>query len=327
MTGVVEKFLVLWGMEDAHTELVATRENHVYKVDRAGDLYALRLHRRGLRTDAELQSELQWMAAAGEGGLQVPNPVPTSEGAFLHVVDGIQVDMLTWLKGETLSAMAQKGGTIDRSGTYRAIGRAMAQLHEISDTWTPPETFCRWAWDAEGLLGDAPIWGRFWDNPTLTASERALLLHLRDAALEDLNKPSAGLDFGLIHADLVDENIVFNGQQPQLIDFDDGGFGYRLFDIAGALIKKHDWRDFDQLKQALIAGYLQVRHIDLSALDLFMGLRAASYVGWIVTRMQEQAAHDRNRRFIDTAVIFADIYLSNRHRVTETVSISQGNET
>jgi len=95
-----------------------------------------------------------------------------------------------------------------------------------------------------------------------------------------------------------------------LIDFDDGGFGFRLFDIATALLKHRHAPDYLELQASLINGYTSVRTIDLTALDLFMALRAATYVGWNITRMNEDGATGRNARFITTAKRLAAAYLA-----------------
>ena len=94
--------------------------------------------------------------------------------------------------------------------------------------------FDRPVWDAQGLLGETPLWGRFWENPQLTAAQAALLTQARDHALARLSALK-GADYGLIHADLVQENVLIGPGGPHLIDFDDGGFGYRLFDMATVL--------------------------------------------------------------------------------------------
>lgn len=309
MTWPVEQALQLWGMPGAGCQLAATRENRVYRVTSGERTFALRLHRKGLRSDSELRSELQWMAALNAGGLHVPAPVPSSNGILMHVVGGIQVDVLTWLPGAPIGSTAGGLAVNDRTGLYRNIGREMARLHSISDYWAPPEDFERLSWDWDGLVSDAPVWDRFWDNPSLKEAEHALMLELRDAA-RDMLKHETELDYGLIHADLVRENVMLNGDAVQFIDFDDSGFGYRLFDIATALLKNLKEPDYDALRSALIEGYLSVRQIDLGALDLFLALRAASYVGWIITRMDEDGAEARNRRFIDTAIPLAQSFLN-----------------
>ncbi|MEL7465077.1 MAG: phosphotransferase [Pseudomonadota bacterium] len=302
MSAVVEKALDLWGMGDADWRLVAARENHVYKVvSPSRGAFALRLHRPDFRSDAELWSELEWMGAIAEGGLNVPAPVPATDEACLQKIDGLQVDVLTWLNGAPLGATGRPLNVPNRLETFRKIGSEMARLHEISDAWAPPEGFQRWSWDRAGLLGDDPLWGRFWENPTLSDADRALFTNVRSASARRLGALEGTLDFGLIHADLVRENLMIDGDEIHLIDFDDAGFGFRLFDMATFLLKNGDEPDYPDLKKAFIDGYKAKRAIDADALDLFLLLRALTYVGWIVERMNEDGAELRNARFINTA--------------------------
>jgi Ser/Thr protein kinase RdoA (MazF antagonist) len=181
----------------------------------------------------------------------------------------------------------------------------MARLQEISDAWQHPPGFSRTSWDRNGLLGDAPVWGRFWENPTLSPEDRDLMRAFRRAADAELATLEPSLDFGLIHAELVRETVLINGDEIQLIDFDDGGFGFRLFDLATTLGKLRDEPDVGDLKAALIDGYRSVRPLETTHLDLFMALRAATYVGWIIPRMAEDGAAARNTRFIEAATALA----------------------
>ncbi|NVK15129.1 MAG: phosphotransferase [Rhodobacteraceae bacterium] len=299
-------------MEGAGASLIATRENQVYRLDHSGKSYALRLHRPGYRTDAELWSELQWMNSAAEGGLRVPAPVTSPSGEFLHKAGGLQADVLTWLSGAPIGRTGGGLNTGNRTGLFFGIGREMARLHSVSDRWTPPKGFSRWSWDRKGLLGANPLWGRFWDNPGLTTEDRSLFLALRSEADAELQQLESTLDFGLIHADLVRENIMADGGKLQLIDFDDSGFGFRLFDLATTLLRNMQEADYPALRAALIAGYLSVRVIDLTALDLFLVLRSATYAGWIITRMDEPGSKGRNQRFIGTARVLARQYLARK---------------
>ena len=192
---------------------------------------------------------------------------------------------------------------------FRRIGRAVARLHVVSDGWVPPSSFRRCAWDRTGLVGKAPVWGRFWENPSLAPDDRALFATVRKVASRELAERDDGLDFGLIHGDLVRENILIHSGRVQFIDFDDGGHGYRLFDIAGVLVKNLSEPAFDELREALIEGYRSERPLDTDALDLLLLLRACTYVGWIVPRMGEDGAAARNRRFLDAARPLARAYL------------------
>jgi len=263
--------------------------------------YAMRLHRQGYRTDQELWSELQWMAAVAAKGCKVPAPIPSTSGAVLQLVDDVQVDVLTWLDGVTIADAIAQSSAADRAAMFAGIGREMARLHQISDNWQQPSGFTRCAWDRNGLLGPAPLWGRFWDNPALNAADKNLMLAFRRAARQTLEQAEQSLDYGLIHADLVGGNMMTHAGHLQLIDFDDGGFGFRIFDIATALLKQMCDPDYDDLRASLISGYISIRPINLDLLGLFMALRAVTYVGWNITRMAEPGGAARNARFIAAA--------------------------
>lgn len=314
MKDPLAKALALWGHETAVCTFVAGRENRVYHVRTDSGDFALRLKRPGYRTRAELLSELQWLEAMDRAGLSVPQPQPSLSGALLEEVDGLQVDLIGWLSGQPLGRSRDPLKLDDAQATFRALGAEMAKLHAACDAWQAPETFSRCHWDLDGLLGEAPLWGRFWDNPTLDGETAGLLTEFRETARRDLADRADALDFGLIHADLVRENVMLDGPALRMIDFDDGGYGFRLFDIATALLKNMAEPDFAQLKAALLEGYQAVRPLDIQALDLFMALRAVTYVGWIVPRMEEDGAPARNVRFINHARELCSQYLEQPGR-------------
>lgn len=309
MNVVVGKALPLWGLAGADYALVAARENAVYRIKTPKVTYAMRLHRKGYRSDDELGSELHWMKAVHDGGVHVPIPITSLTGDVMHVVDSIQVDVLTWMDGNTLDAILAQSDASVRIALFYALGQNMARLHEISDAWKPPAGFTRCAWDVDGLVGETPIWDRFWDNPALTIRDRDLLIALRHRAQTDLQDLLVTSDYGLVHADLVAANVIADGTSLCLIDFDDGGYGFRIFEIATALLKHIDAPDYSTLKRTLIDGYASVRAVDLAPLDLFMALRAATYVGWNITRMDEDNGMTRNTRFIQTATKLAMTYV------------------
>lgn len=300
-SAVVAAALAPWGLQAAAVTFVAGRENRVFRVRADGGDFALRLKRPGYRSDEELLSELQWMEAMGRAGLHVPRPVPSGHGRLLEVVDDQRVDLLSWLPGRPLGASREPLDLVDAEAVFRRLGHETARLHHASDGWQRPAGFTRCAWDIDGLLGDAPVWGRFWENPALDAPTRRLLESFRAAAAQALLPRAGGLDYGLIHADLVRENVLLDGAHIAMLDFDDAGFGFRLFDLATTLLKNLAEPNYEDLKAALLAGYAQVRPLDLELLDLFIALRAVTYVGWIVPRIGEDGSEARNHRFIDAA--------------------------
>ncbi len=219
------------------------------------------------------------------------------------------VDMVGWLPGRPLGNSRDPLQLDNVAEVFGHLGVSLAHLHNASDSFQPPDGFTRVKWDREGLLGVNPVWDRFWDNPTLDRPTRDLLQEFRAKADAALKQMEPELDYGLIHADVVRENILVDAGRVQLIDFDDGGYGFRLFDIATALLKNRMEPDYETLKAALIAGYSSIRTLDMCHLDLFLALRAVTYVGWVIARMNEPGASERNTRFIADARACCTAYL------------------
>ena len=308
MEALAQRAARLWGFGPDQIRLAARRENIVWRAEDARGAFALRLHRPGYRDAEQLLSELQWMDALAQGGLNVPRPVPSRAGALVEEVGDTLVDLLTWLPGAPIGSQGQLA-VADRVGLCRDLGALLARLHAISDAWTPPAGFSRPAWDRAGLLGDHPLWGPFWDNPGLSAAQRATLLAARAKADAHLAAIEPGLDAGLIHADALSENILIHDGALSLIDFDDGGWGFRDFDLATFLMRFLPASDYPALRAALLEGYATRRAVDPGTLDLFILLRALTYPGWIIPRLHEPGGAERSARAITTALPLAEAYL------------------
>jgi Ser/Thr protein kinase RdoA (MazF antagonist) len=94
---------------------------------------------------------------------------------------------------------------------------------------------------------------------------------------------------GLIHADLHLDNALFWRDDVRVIDFDDCGFGYWLYDIAVSLWELRDRDDYEQFRVALINGYTQHRPLPpggLAHLDDFIAARDVAFGLWFAGTAQ-----------------------------------------
>ena len=100
-----------WDIEGATLGLLKHRENAVFSVQKDDFRAALRLHRHGYHTDAELRSELQWMQALSDAGIRVPEIIPAVSGEPFVNCDAeglpgtIQVDLFRWIDGRQLGSV------------------------------------------------------------------------------------------------------------------------------------------------------------------------------------------------------------------------------
>jgi Ser/Thr protein kinase RdoA (MazF antagonist) len=161
-------------------------------------------------------------------------------------------------------------------------------MHKQSTLWKEPPGFTRQRLDLDGLLGEAPRWGRFWEHPDLTEVEQAALLRARDQVRSALKAYEERSDnFSLIHADLHPDNIIHNAGDLSLIDFDDSAFGWHMYDIAAMLIEFVTAPDFEILCAALLEGYREHRPLarrDVQILPTFILVRGLATIGWFHQR-------------------------------------------
>jgi Ser/Thr protein kinase RdoA (MazF antagonist) len=281
-------------------EPVMHSENVTFRVtDRdGGRSYVLRLHRPGYNSIEELESERVWVQALKETGVPVPDSVVTRQGGHFTRVDIPGRDeqrfagMTTWLEGEPLSNfLTSCTDPSERKRMFFRIGEIAAMFHNQSAEWQAPPGFTRRELNHESLLGEAPFWGRFWEHPDLDASERALLLRQRDKLRASLGAYGKRADtFGLIHADLTLDNILFDGDRLAVIDFDDCAYGWYLYDITALLIECVLQSDIGELQEALFEGYRRRRSLtqqDIDRFSDFLLVRGMALIGWFYQRPEQ----------------------------------------
>jgi len=293
------KALESFPVEVKNVEFIKLSENVTFRVSvRNSDSdYVLRLHRPGYNSIEELNSERIWISALKEAGISVPGSLLTREGQHFTLVDipdtGEQryAGMTTWLPGTPLNEyLTTKSDPEERTRFFRRIGEIAAAIHNQSSNWKEPAGFEMGRLDIEGLLGESPFWGRFWEHAELTTAEKALLLRERERARVTLTDYGESAEnFGLIHADLHPDNIVYNGEDLALIDFDDTAYGWHLYEIATVLIMDRFAPDFEALRAALLEGYREHRDLseqDVELLSAFLLIRGMAIIGWFHQRAE-----------------------------------------
>ncbi|MBS0560167.1 MAG: phosphotransferase [Proteobacteria bacterium] len=305
--------LAQFGVEPADIAFVRMSENVTFRVTdaRDGGLLTLRLHRPWYHSIAELHSEHVWTRALVAAGIAVPEPLATLAGESFARVEVAATGehrwagLARWVDGELLSAVVEREpDTAANARRFADIGAIMAAMHDQASGWTPPPDFERISLDEDGLMGEEPRWGQFWKHSILSPAEGATLLAARDtlrAALARYGKSAR--NYSLIHADLHPGNVLVTNAGAAVIDFDDAGYGWHLYDIAVALVAYQDHPGFAVFRDACVAGYRSVRPLpdaDLALLPMFLLIRDMAQLGWFHQRpeLPREAAIRRHRERI-----------------------------
>ncbi len=278
-----------WGFSAFATEirLITVSENATYAVIRDGEPFAvLRVSQPGyVGGPAAVESEMAWLSALHNDvdGVNVVDDIPTASGSAVAMIsDGSGTAWAcvctSFVEGVVLENLP------DPSSFYHTIGHWTALFHQHSRAWEKPEGFERFTWDVTDMVGEHPRWGR-WEDKELTPEEFALFEMAQEKALSVISHVSKTADtWGLIHADLRPSNIIAAADGTlTVIDFDDSGFSYFLYDYASALsFVEHEPYAPDMAK-AWMAGYQEVTPLSQEQIEVASALsmiRRLQMVGW-----------------------------------------------
>jgi Ser/Thr protein kinase RdoA (MazF antagonist) len=295
--------LASWGLARADLRLIKHRENTVYRVTTdSGSDYALRIHRAGYHSDEAVLSELEWMAALREHDVATPVAWPTLTGGMLARVTSSrghhQCDLFSWVAGDPLGSAEERvfAGTEVLARIYLATGSVAARIHNHGARWLRPAGFERHSWDEQGCLGSTALWGHYGEHESLSESQLGLLDRAAARAVVALRGFGKGDDrYGLIHSDLVPDNLLDDGEVITIIDFDDCGFGWHLWDMATALFWHLDSESYETVLSSIIEGYRAHRPLPdshLMMLPVFLFVRGLVYLGWCNTRRETDTARE-----------------------------------
>lgn len=322
--GVAQGALGAWGWEGAALSVLDVSENVTFLVERtSGEQAVLRVHRPGYHDAVAVASELAWLSAlrhpvAGVGMVRVPEVIAALSGPL--VVEGADP-----LGGPprccVLFAVAPGEEPARRDpALFEALGRLTARLHDHAQAWNRPPWFRRFTWDADAAFGGRARWGRWQDAPGVGPKERALLGAAELAVARRLAE--FGRDpgrFGLIHADLRMANLLIEGgtvaseaMTVTVIDFDDCGFGWHLYDLAGALSFFEDAPDVPELIDRWLIGYRQVRPLpqgDEGEVGTFLVFRRLLLLAWVGSHPEASTAVNLRGGFAARTCEMAESYL------------------
>jgi Ser/Thr protein kinase RdoA (MazF antagonist) len=288
---LAESALGRWGLEGAELSEVAYRENMTFKVDAgARGVYALRVHQANYRTDEQIQSELDLMTYLNEEGIRTPEVVPTLDGELFTTatsggVEPRQVDVFEWIEGTPLRMTGQPIGDLATlTEAYADVGRLAARIYNATEKWQPPAGFDRPAWDEEGIYGVNGIIGDFRRLEGASESQMALLADIAEKLTEVLGEFGRSPDrWGLSQGDLLPENIFVCQDGLRILDFDDAGESWCMFDIATAVFDLAVTPAFEPCLAATVSGYREHRDLPEEHVALFPAFflaRLLSYLGW-----------------------------------------------
>ena len=296
--------------------LINLSENATYLVDDpdTGRTGVLRVHRPGYHTRRAIESELSWLTDLGTS-TPVPTPavIPDRDGERVVTVE------VAGLARHAVLFELVPGATPDEAALaaadFETLGTLTALMHRHARRWRRPAGFERFAWDWRHSLGEAPRWGRWRDGIGVGPAEEALLTDAADLVRARLAAYGRGADrFGLVHADLRAANLLVDGGSVTVIDFDDCGFSWFMYDFGAAVsFLEHDPR-LAQWQDAWLTGYRREEPItpdDEAMLATFVMLRRLLLVAWMGSHAHSRECREIGPGYTADSCTLAERYLGS----------------
>lgn len=289
-------------------EFIHHGENATFKVtSKSGAKYLLRIHRDGYHSKEAILEELFWLGRLSANGQLVPTPVQSKTKELIVGIANKDLDLsrhcclLRWIDGRFIDK------SLSLQHMYK-IGGLLANLQKNAPTKTS-----RMYWDANGLLGNRATFGSFDRLTQATPFQQSIITKARKKTLAKLKlyEKKYPNRMGLIHADLHFGNLLVVGSTVGAIDFDDCGFGFKVYDLVVPYISlqhtlgKKRQSQFESYRGALIDGYKSVRAWDEDDEKIFHHLvtsRRLIMLGWLNSRADNPKLKKRLKAAIKTAV-------------------------
>ncbi len=316
---VARRALAAYGIgPGAVLTLLNVSENATYAVDDpdSGRRTVLRVHRHGYHDGPEIESELAWLdALRSDAGIRTPRVLASLDGRRVLALDEAgapdprHVVHFEWLPGSEPTPSDERFAE-----SFELLGAMTARMHEHATTWRRPAGFTRFAWDYDGSFGRGSRWGRWQHGIAVGDAEREILGRLDGTLRERLTRFGTGpARYGLVHADLRLANLLVHGDETYVIDFDDCGWSWLLYDFGAAVsFFEHDPR-VPELTDAWVRGYRSERALaaeDEAEIPTFVMMRRLLLVCWIGSHAGTELARSMGADYTAASCELAERYLS-----------------
>lgn len=262
----------------------------IYLIDARNQSYILKISHHHWRSQSEIQFELEFLDFLHEHEIPVANPLKTTDGKLFVTVHAVEGDRYAALFPYAPGEVPQGDLNLAQS---KILGQTLGKIHQTSlhfHNSTPRQPL-----DINYLLNDslAVI------SPYL--HHRVSDLHYLNKAIYEIKQKLTCLKqapplWSVCWGDPHSGNVHFTADnQITLFDFDQCGYGWRIFDLAKFLQVSLNAGINCQVRDAFFKGYQSVQELtDAEMLSLQALTQMAHIWNWAIS-INAAAIHNWSR--------------------------------
>lgn len=315
----IQGLLHQWQMPEQSTvSLLNISENATFvaKNPENNKQIILRVNRPDYHTRQEIESELLWIdSLRNEKIVTTASPLELQSGGKIALLEHQGEERM--VVGFEFLPGNEPAPEHDLRKDFETLGAVTAKLHSHVKNWRIPVGFKRKVWDYESMLGSQPLWGDWREALGLTDEGKSILDKVSAKLKEKLDDyGKAQHRFGLIHADLRLANLLIDDSQLSVIDFDDCGYSWFMYDFAAAISFIEEDSQIPALQQSWVSGYRSVLPLseeDEAAIPIFIMLRRMLLTAWIASHKETETAQEMGTAYTEGTIRLAQKYLDSEN--------------
>jgi Ser/Thr protein kinase RdoA (MazF antagonist) len=260
-----------WSGDADSVILVSDGINLVYQFHRGYEKYYLRMTHAHLRDENELLAAIRYQCHLFDNEVPVCEPLLSKSGNWSEtILQGKEVflaHVCREVPGEPITFNYD-------SGLYQKWGQVLGKFHKAAQTYQPENhRYTSWKHSLDELGGFAPN-----ESAELQSILQELIQYYKV-------RTSSSTNYGLTHGDHREGNVLTDGKNIHIIDFDLPCFNWFMEDFARPFFHSIIWEEdswVDKLGPYL-EGYLSVMpesSIDLTAFSRQIQLKGLEIYLW-----------------------------------------------
>ena len=279
----------------------------IYLVETEAATYILRVSHHHWRSESDIQFELEFLDFLHQHDLPVANPIKTTTDRLFVTIRAVEGDRYAALFPYAPGEIPQGDLNIEQS---IIMGRTLGKIHQTSvkfDSATPRQPL-----NPEYLLDESlAVISPYLPNQSrdLAYLSQAIAKIKQELTCLEQRSPLWSVCWGDPHSG----NVHFTpNNQITLFDFDQCGYGWRIFDLAKFLQVSLGAGICSKIRKAFFSGYQEIQELTDAEISCLQALTQMAHIwAWAIS-INSTAIHNSCR--LDT--FHANRYLNQLKRLS-----------